>query len=152
MKRAYTIPSQLQQPYTIELSLGAVCPLTGETEALIALWVDKEVMQKHLALISKRTRADRHTVVIMDGAGRHTDDIAAEFKNLNIIKLPPYSPELNPIEQIWQWLRQRKLANRCFKDYEDIVEQCSKAWNSFISDIDLVKKLCSRKWATMFGS
>ena len=141
-----------QQQFEYAYLFGAVCPSTGETEALITPWVNKEVMQKHLALISKRTKAGRHAVVIMDGAGWHTDDIAAEFENLSIIKLPPYSPELNPIEQVWQWLRQRKLANRCFEDYEDIVEQCSKAWNSFINDIDLVKKLCSRKWATMIGS
>jgi transposase len=57
-----------------------------------------------------------------------------EVANLSIIKLPIYSPELNPIEQVWQWLRQNELSNRCFEGYEDIVEQCCRAWNSFISD------------------
>ncbi|MGR5196652.1 transposase [Vibrio sp. WZ-1] len=47
------------------------------------------------------TEATRHAVVIMDGAGWHTDDIAEPFDNLSIIKLPPYSPELNLIEQVW---------------------------------------------------
>jgi hypothetical protein len=50
----------------------------------------------------------------MDGAGWHSDDIDADFNNVSIIKLSPYSPELNPIEQVWSWLRQRHLANRCF--------------------------------------
>jgi len=93
---------------------GAVCPATGETEALITPFVSKEIMKQHLQQISDRTQPGRYAVVIMDGAGWHTDDIAREFNNLAIIKLPPYSPELNPIEQVWQWLRQHHLANRCF--------------------------------------
>ena len=80
----------------------------------------------------------------MDGAGWHTESVVEEFDNLSIIKLPAYSPELNPIEQVWQWLRQNELANKCFKDYDDIVESCCDAWNSFRSDINLVKNIgCS---------
>ena len=63
-----------------------------------------------------------------------------------MIKLPAYSPELDPIEQVWQWLRQNELANKCFKDYNDIVESCSNAWNSFRSDTKRVKNLCFRDW------
>ena len=85
----------------------------------------------------------------MDGAGWHTNDIADEFTNLSMIKLPPYSPELNPIEQVWQWLRQNELANRCFDGYEDIVDACSDAWNSFIEDVERVKQLCDRDWINL---
>ena len=46
--------------------------------------------------------------------------------------LPPYSPELNPIEQVWAWLRDNDLANFAFKNYEDIVDQVSRGWNNFI--------------------
>ena len=104
-------------------------------------------MIEHLSLISKKTKAGDYAVVIMDGAGWHSNDIDAEFDNLSIIKLPPYSPELNPIEQVWQWLRQNKLANRCFSGYDEIVDKCSDAWNSFVENTSLVKSLCSRKWA-----
>ena len=65
------------------------------------------------------------------------------------MKLPPYSPELNPVEQIWSWLRQHALANRTFKGYEDIVEACSDAWVSFIADVEQVKSLCHRDWIKM---
>ncbi|NQY86260.1 MAG: transposase [Colwellia sp.] len=51
-----------------------------------------------------------------------------------MIKLPPYSSELNPIEQVWSWLRQHHLANRFFQEYDDILDACSDAWNSFVSD------------------
>ncbi|WP_299495073.1 transposase [uncultured Shewanella sp.] len=53
----------------------------------------------------------------MDGTGWHIEDIADEFKNNCIIKLPPYWPKLNSIEQVWNWMRQHCLANRVFKNY-----------------------------------
>jgi hypothetical protein len=55
---------------------GPVCPSTGETKALITPCVNRNIMCQHFSLISKKTRAGRHAVVIMDGAGWHTDDIA----------------------------------------------------------------------------
>ena len=80
--------------------------------------MNMDVMRKHLSLISKRTLSERHAVIIVDGASWHQEYLGDEFENLTIIKLPPYSPELNPIEQVWQWLRQNELANRCFKGYD----------------------------------
>lgn len=91
-------------------------------------------MMTHLQQISERTAIGRHAVIIMDGAGWHSDDIDKDFNNLSIIKLPPYSPELNPIEQVWSWLRQRHLANRCFNGYDSIVDAVCDAWNDFVSD------------------
>lgn len=135
-----------QQQFEYSYLFGAVCPSTGQTEALISPVVNKEMMTEHLSQISKATPAGRHAVVIMDGAGWHTLDTAKPFNNVTLIKLPPYSPELNPIEQVWQWLRQRCLSNRTFKGYEDIVEELSRAWNVFISDIKRVKKMCFRDW------
>ena len=135
-----------QQQFEYAYLFGAVCPATGETEALVTPCVNQEIMRIHLENISKRTPAGRHALVIMDGAGWHTDHLIDALDNISLMKLPPYSPELNPIEQVWQWLRQHSLANRCFDGYDDIVEQCSNAWNSFIEDSERVKKLCKRDW------
>jgi hypothetical protein len=66
---------------------------------MIVPWVNKEIMIEHLKQISEITEKGRHAVVVMDGASWHTCDIAAHFHNVSVIKLPPYSPELNPIEQ-----------------------------------------------------
>ncbi len=81
-----------QQQFEYVYLFAAVCPATGETEALIAPWVNKEIIQQHLDLICKRTASERHAVVIIDGVGWHTDDIAKNFTNLSIIKRPAYSP------------------------------------------------------------
>jgi transposase len=138
-----------QQQFDYAYLFGAVCPATGETEALLAPWVNKDVMIQHLEQISAKTKPGRHAVVIMDGAGWHTQDIAQDISNVSILKLPAYSPELNPIEQVWSWLRQHHLANRCFEGYEDIVDACSSAWNHFREDCQRVIKLCSRDWAVV---
>ena len=138
-----------QQQFEYAHLFGAICPANGASEALIVPFLTKEIMKKHLAQISATTAKGRYAVVVMDGAGWHTDDIADDFHNLSILKLPPYSPELNPIEQVWSWLRQHHLANRCFESYEAIVDACSDAWNDFISDKVRVSKMCSRNWAVL---
>ena len=138
-----------QQQFEYAHVFGAVCPATGATEALICPIMNMDAMREHLALISKRTGRSRHAVLIVDGASWHQPYLAKEFDNITMLKLPPYSPELNPMEQVWQWLRQHELANKCFKNYEDIVTQCSQAWNTFIEDTARVKKLCWRNWINL---
>ena len=96
-----------QQQFEYVYLFGAVCPATGTTEALLSPLVNREVMKQHLALIAARTKPGRHAVVIMDGAGWHTMECADDFPNLSLIKLPPYSPELNPIERVWQFIKQQ---------------------------------------------
>ncbi|WP_155866850.1 IS630 family transposase [Colwellia sp. PAMC 21821] len=138
-----------QQQFEYAYMFGAVCPSTGATEALISPVMNKDVMKKHLEQISQATPEGRYAVVVMDGAGWHAEDTFEDLKNLAMIKLPPYSPELNPIEQVWQWLRQNCLANRCFNGYENIVDECSHAWNIFRSDIKRVMSLCNRDWINL---
>ena len=63
-----------------------------------------------------------------------------------VFDYPPYSPKLNPIEQVWSGLRQHHLANRRFESYEDILNACTPAWNDFVSDLKRVVKMCKRDW------
>lgn len=135
-----------QQQFDYAYLFGSVCPSRGIGEALVVPWVNKKLMIEHLKQISAVTEMGRHAVVIMDGAGWHTDDVAEEFENVSIIKLPPYSPELNPIEQVWSWLRQHYLANQSFIDYDDIVTKVCEAWNEFLACSKRVTQMCSRKW------
>jgi hypothetical protein len=75
---------------------GAICPATGATEAIEAIvtpYVNKEAMRQHLQPISQATPTGRHAVVMMDGAGWHTDDTAFAFDNITLVRLPAYSPE-----------------------------------------------------------
>jgi len=138
-----------QQQFISTHIYGAVCPATGQTEALISPILNMDMMQKHLQQISDATAAGRYALVIMDRAGWHSNKLKAHFDNLSIMHLPPYSPELNPIEQVWAWLRNNDLSNRVFKDYDDIVEQVSVGWNNFRNQVSQVKSLCKREWASL---
>ena len=135
-----------QQQFDYAYLFGSICPSRGIGEAIVVPWVNQDAMHQHLQQISDATEPDRHAIVIMDGAGWHTDTVINAFDNLSVIKLPPYSPELNPIEQVWSWMRQHCLANMAFENYEDIVDRVCDAWNTFIECSKRVTKLCSREW------
>ena len=138
-----------QQQFEYAYLFGAVCVNTGQTEALVLPVSNSEGMRKHLMLISNSTPKGKHSVVIMDRASWHQSYLADEFNNLTIIHIPAYSPELNPIEQVWRWIRENELANRCFENYNDIVEQCCRAWNRFCEDTSRVISLCYRDWTNL---
>ena len=123
----------------------------GQQNTTTRVWARKGTRPRVVQQVSKATPKGRHAVVAMDGAGWHTQELADELDNLSLIKIPPYSPELNPIEQVWQWLRQNELANRCFKGYDDIVNSCSDAWSNFVACRERVKKLCSREWINLIS-
>ena len=138
-----------QQQFEYAYLFGAVCLARGIGEAVVVPWINKEVMHKQIELIANVTEPDRHAVVIMDGASWHNEDLSTQFENVSMIKLPPYSPELNPIEQVWSWMRQHHLANRTFKGYDDIVYSVCKAWNSFLSSNERVRNMCTRDWINL---
>ncbi|EOV9228394.1 transposase [Vibrio parahaemolyticus] len=77
---------------------------------------------------------------------QYIKDKANDFKTVSVIKLPPYSPELNSIEQVWRWLRQHYLANQYFTDYDDIISKVCNAWNRFLDSSKRVTKISSRRW------
>jgi transposase len=88
-----------------------------------------------------------HAVIVLDGAGFH---IAASLKipeNISLLKLPPYSPELNPVENIWEYLRGNILSNTVFDDYDHVVSKCCDAWNFFANDLARVASVTTRSWA-----
>ncbi|NAZ94558.1 transposase [Vibrio toranzoniae] len=79
------------------------------------------------------------------------EDTGYTVSNASIIKLPPYSPVLNYIEQVWSWLRQNEVANRCFENYDDIVETLCRAWNRFCEDKSRVISLYFRDWLRLIS-
>ena len=67
--------------------------------------------------------------------------------NLLLLTLPPYSPELKPVENVWAYLRANKLAISVFDSYDDIVDACCNAWNFFANDPKAIASITSRSWA-----
>ena len=110
-------------------------------------YANTEAMNKHLEEIAKAVSPGAHAVLVLDGAGWHGSGELVTPENITLLTLPPYSPELNPVETVWQYLRNNKLANRIYETYEDIVEACSGAWNDFITMPDRVASITKRSWA-----
>ena len=117
------------QRYTNAYLFGAICPRSGKGAALMLPFANTRAMQMHLDEISCNVAAKAHGVVLMDRAGWHSTGKLKVPKNLTIILLPSRSPELNPVENIWQYLRQNWLSNRVFEDYHAIIEAGCQAWN-----------------------
>lgn len=136
-----------QRQFLSTYIFGACCPSKDKGCALILPECSTGMMQLHLNEISKKVENDYHAIVLMDRASWHTTEALIIPKNLTLFPLPPYSPELNPMEQVWQKVKGDHLSNRVFKSYDEIVDCCSKAWNSFCDKEGNIEKLCSRAWA-----
>ena len=66
--------------------------------------------------------------------------------NITLLHLPPYSPELNPVENIWEYLRANKLSNSVFDSYDTIVDRCCAAWNWLTETPDRIRSVATRPW------
>jgi len=126
---------------------GAVCADRGVGAALVLPHANADAMNLHLAEISRRVTPGAHAVVVLDGAGWHqTGGRLRVPGNLSLLRLPPYSPELNPQENVWQYLRQNHLSNRVFADYDAIIAACCTAWNALMDMPDRIRSIAIRAW------
>ena len=105
-------------------------------------------MNLHLAEISRHVARGAHAVMLLDGAGWHQQGGRLMLPdNISLLPLPRYSPELNPGENIWEFLKQNFLSNRVFANYQAIVDACCRAWNALMALPDRIRSLTQRDWA-----
>jgi hypothetical protein len=129
---------------------GAICPKQGKGAALILPFCNTEAMNLHLAEIAKAVAPGAHAVLLVDQAGWHLSERLLIPANITIIPLPPKCPELNPVENIWQYMRDNWLSNRVFKSYDDIVDHCCYAWNTLVDRPWKIMSIGLRQWAHGF--
>lgn len=96
--------------------------------------ISTAVMNTFLAGFSAARAADEHALMVMDGASWHRAHGLKVPPNVSLVTLPSYSPELNPIERIWLYLRERHLSHRLIEDYDAIVDVCCRAWNRLTTE------------------
>ncbi len=141
-------PAPRDRRYDWAYIFGAVCPARGVGAGLILPEVNAAAMNLHLAEIARHVAPGAHAVVVLDGAGWHQTGVKLKIPdNISLLPLPPYSPELNPVENIWQYLKQNYLSNRIFETYEDIVDACCNAWNALMAAPDRIRSIAQRDWA-----
>jgi hypothetical protein len=137
------------QRYANAYVFGAVCPARDRGAALVLPYADTWAMQQHLNEITRHVTVGAHAVLVLDKAGWHTTKKLRLPANITPLHLPAASPELNPTENIWQYLRQTHLSNRVFDNYKAVVEACSSAWNKLLAEAGRVASIATRSWATI---
>lgn len=129
---------------------GAICPARAAGAAIVMPFVSSEAMTMHLAEIATQVGLRAHAILVCDGAGWHQEGGRLTVPdNITLLRLPPYAPELNPIENVWEYLRGNQLSMRLWDSYEAIVDACCKAWNAFVADPNRVTSVTTRHWATV---
>ena len=124
--------------------------MLGKGVALILPACNTEAMNLHLAEIAKAIAPGAHAVLLVDQAGWHLSARLLIPANITILALPPKCPELNPVENIWQYMRDNWLSNRIFKSYDDIVDHCCYAWNTLVDRPWKIMSIGLRQWAHGF--
>ena len=149
--RRGTRPAAPQDQRTASTSIfGAICPKEGKGAALVLPRCHTEAMNLHLAEIATAVAPGAHAALLLDRAGWHLSDRLTVPPNITLVPLPPRCPELNPAENVWQFMRDNWLSNRVFGSYAAIVEQCCDAWNRLVDQPWRIMSIGRRDWANGF--
>jgi hypothetical protein len=135
------------QRYESAYLFGAICPARGVGAGLALPFADTEAMQFHIEEIALQVAKGAHAVLLLDRAGWHTTGNLRWPANVTPILLPSRSPELNPVEQVWQFMRANFLSNSVFETYEEIIDAACDAWNRLIALPATITSIGMREWA-----
>lgn len=129
---------------------GAICPDRAVGAAIIMPGVNSEAMAEHLREISSQVAPGAHAVLVCDGAGWHQPGERLPVPdNITLLPLPSYAPELNPIENVWAYLRSNQLSLRVWDSYEAIQTACKDAWNALMADQLRIRSITARAWVSV---
>ena len=135
--------------YTWAYLFGAVCLARAVAAGLVLPCANTQAMSAHLVEIARTVAPGAHAILILDGAGWHGAKGLIVPSNSTLLPLPPYAPELNPVENVWAYLRANKRAITVFDSYDDIVTACCSARNFFATDPKAIASITSRTWAAV---
>jgi transposase len=145
-------PGVCDRRYDWAWIFAAVRPAGGDAFALVLPEVSTEAMQTFLDGFATRLPPEVHAVIVLDQAGWHGAKALRVPNAVTLVPLPPYSPELNPVERLWLYLRERFLSLRIFPDYDAIVDACCQAWNVLIAEPGRIASLCNYPWIAKVSS
>jgi hypothetical protein len=136
-----------QQGFASAHLFGAVCPERDAGVALVLPEVSTVAMDVFLGELARAVPAGTHAALVLDGAGWHVSEHLTVPPNLTLVHLPPYSPELNPVERVWEYLRDRWLSHRVLADgYAAVVDAACAAWNALLAEPGRLRSLTSFPW------
>src|SRR5690606_2361374 len=117
-----------QTQYDYLYVLGAVCPASGNTAGLLSPHLNAGVVSVFFEQLAEEIPPDVHVALIWDQAGYHTTERLKVPPNVTLVPLPPRSPELNPVENLWHYLRSHYWSNRVYRNYEALRSAACDAW------------------------
>ena len=126
---------------------GAICPARGTGAALVMPTVSIEAMNQHLVEISQCVSLGAIALLILDSAGWHGSPRLVVPDNIVLLPLPPYAPELNSTENLWEYLRSNWLSHCVWDTYEAILDACCDAWNALMAKSEVITSIGTRDWA-----
>jgi hypothetical protein len=132
-----------QTEYNYLWVIAAACPASGAATGIIMPHLDTDVINPFLGELSRQLAPDVHAVLIWDRAGYHTSGSVEVPRNVSLIPLPPYSPELNPIENLWHYLRSHHGSNRVYEDWEALKTEAVVSMRAVGTDPDKIKSVCA---------
>lgn len=132
-----------QTQYDYLYVFSAVCPETGDASGLVSPHVNTEVMNAFLEQFSGELHADAHAVMVLDRAGWHVTGALCVPANVTLLHLPPKSPELNPVENLWHYLRSHYWSNRLYATWNDLKESAIDAWRRVCLRPELIQSVCA---------
>ena len=145
-------PGRCDRRFESAYLFAAVEPATGADVALVLPEVTTRTMNLFLAEFAAGLPGDVHAALALDGAGWHGSRGLVVPANVTLVPLPPYSPELNPVERVWLYLRERFLSLRTFADYRAIVDACCTARNRLVAEPGRLRSLCDQPWTRKVSS
>jgi transposase len=125
---------------------GAACPQTGQTVGLLAPYLNTDTVNAFFRQFEKEADPNVHIFMIWDQAGFHTSNNVKVPENVTLIPLPPYSPQLNPIEKLWQFLRQHYWSNRVYNNYDHLRQVANESWHKVCLCPEKIKSICHAKY------
>lgn len=132
-----------QTEYQYLWVIGAACPETGHAEGLLSPQLNTAIIHTFLEQFSTTIPDGEHAVMVWDGTGFHTAKALRVPENVTLVRLPPYSPELNPIENLWHYLKSHFWSNRVYDDYDALEQAAMTAWRTAVLDEALVRSVCA---------
>ena len=136
-----------QTQYGFVYVLAATCSQTGQAEGLIAPRLDTGIVNLFLAQLSATLAADVQAVLVWDRAGYHRARALTCPENITLVSLPPYSPELNPVENLWHYLRSHHWSNRKYNSVDDLFDAAETAWRASCLNEDIIRTVCRAPYA-----
>ena len=122
---------------------GAVEPKTGENFFLILPYCNTDCMNVFLAELAKAYPNDC-IMLICDGAMWHKANSLIIPEQISLIFIPPYTPEMNPIEQIWKEIRKRGFRNEIFQTLEKVVDRLCEVIQKLPASV--IQSITGRQW------